>query len=78
MDLIEIKEITNFSKARKNPYAERIQKHGYSITIHYSPEDVAKMTECNLDSAQKIDMLELDSDELAALMRYREANKDFN
>ena len=26
---------------RKNPYAEKIKKHGYSVSIHYdTPEDV--------------------------------------
>ena len=24
----------------KNPHAEEIKKHGYSITVHYSPEDL--------------------------------------
>jgi hypothetical protein len=38
----DMPEITDFSKGRKNPYAEKIKKEGYSITIHYSPEDVAK------------------------------------
>ena len=27
--------------ARKNPYAERIKNHGYSVSIHYdTPEDM--------------------------------------
>ena len=27
--------------SHKNPYAERIKKHGYSVSIHYdSPEDM--------------------------------------
>ena len=34
-------EIMDFSKARKNPFADKIKKEGYSVTIHYSPEDVA-------------------------------------
>jgi hypothetical protein len=28
-------------KPRKNPYAEKIKKHGYSVSIHYdTPEDM--------------------------------------
>ena len=37
----DMPEITDFSKGRKNPFAEKIKKEGYSVTIHYSPEDVA-------------------------------------
>ena len=25
----------------KNPHAEKIKKHGYSITVHYSPEELS-------------------------------------
>jgi hypothetical protein len=31
----------DFSNGRKNPHADTIIKRGYSITEHYSPEDVA-------------------------------------
>ena len=75
METVEIKEVTDFSKARKNPYADKIKKHGYSITIHYSPDDVARMTKQTLERIQALDMLELDSDEVAALKRYEEAHK---
>jgi len=75
MDIIDIKEITDFTKARKNPYADKIKKHGYSITIHYSPEDVARMTRQALEKIQALDMLELDPDELAALRKYEETHK---
>jgi len=75
MDTMEIKEVTDFSRARKNPYADRIKKYGYSITIHYSPEDVARMTKQTLEKIQALDMLELDADEIAALKRYEEAHK---
>ena len=76
MDAIEIKEVTDFSKARKNPYADRIKKHGYSITIHYSPDDVARMTKQTLEKIQALDMLELDADEIAALEKYEAAHKN--
>jgi len=75
MDVTEIKEITDFSSARKNPYSDRIKKHGYSITIHYSPEDVAKMTRRNLEKIKALDMLDLDPEEIKALRKYEEANK---
>ena len=75
MDSMEIKEITDFSNARKNPYADKIKKHGYSITIHYSPEDVANMTKRSLEKIQGLDPLELDPDELKALEKYRKANQ---
>ena len=75
MDAMEIREITDFSTARKNPYAEKMKEYGYSITIHYSPEDVANMTKRNLDKIGALDMLELDPDEIIALRKYEEANK---
>jgi len=39
----DMPEITDFSKGRKNPFADKIKKEGYSITTveHYSPEDIA-------------------------------------
>jgi len=70
----DIPEITDFSTARSNPYAEKIRKHGYSITIHYSPEDVARMTQNTINKIKSLDMLELDADEIAALEKYRKAN----
>jgi len=30
-----------FSKSRENPHSEAILKKGYSITEHYSPEDIS-------------------------------------
>ena len=77
IDTSDIPEITDFSKARPNPYAEKIRKHGYSITIHYSPEDVARMTRESLEKIKELDMLELDSDEKEALKRYEQSHKNF-
>jgi len=38
---------------RKNPYAERIKKHGYSVAIHYdTPEDVE--TDSALDTIKSL------------------------
>ncbi|MDR0249072.1 MAG: hypothetical protein LBI44_05390 [Oscillospiraceae bacterium] len=71
METLEIKEVTDFAKARRNPYARKIKENGFSITVHYSPEDAAGMIEsiCNRET----DFLELDADELSALERYRRA-----
>jgi hypothetical protein len=74
IDTSDIPEITDFSSARPNPYAEKIRKYGYSITVHYSSEDVARMTQNAIDKIKTLDMLELDSDEIAALEKYRKAN----
>ena len=40
IDYSDIPEIKNMSKCRKNPHVEKIKKEGYSITVHYSPEDL--------------------------------------
>ena len=77
IDTSDIPEITDFSKARLNPYAEKIRKYGYSITIHYSPEDVARMTESTLEKIKNLDMLELDPEEKEALRKYEEAHKNY-
>jgi len=69
IDLSDIPEITGKTKSRKNPFYERIMKHGFSITEHYSPEDVAKITKGTL--ARRIDITALDPEEQAALERYQ-------
>jgi len=72
IDLSDIPEITDFSKARKNPYYERIMKHGFSITEYYSPEDVKDIIGgiCK----RKIDILTLDPEEQKALEKYKKAH----
>ena len=37
----DIPEIIDFSKGRKNPHAKSIKEQGYSVTIHYTSDDVA-------------------------------------
>ena len=71
VDTSDIPEITDFSNFRPNPFAEKIRKHGYSITIHYSPEDVAKMRENTLEKIKNLDALELSERELEAMERYK-------
>lgn len=75
IDTSELKEITDFSKARKNPYAEKLRKNGYSIVINVSPEDINKMTKRNIKRIKEIDILELDADERKALKKYMESNR---
>jgi len=36
-----VKAHYDFSKGRKNPHAEAILQNGYSITEHYTPDDLA-------------------------------------
>jgi len=75
MDSLEIKEISVFSNVRKNPYADKLRKSGYSIIINISPEDIAAMTKHSIEKIQNISPLDLDPDELEALEKYRKANQ---
>ena len=36
-----MRDCYDFSKGRKNPHAEQIKRAGYSVTIHYSPQDIS-------------------------------------
>jgi len=74
IDTTDIKEITDFSKARRNPYAEELRKNGYSIVINVSPEDISNMTQRNIEVIHDMDMLELDPDERRAFENYVSAN----
>jgi len=69
IDLSDIPEVTGKKKARKNPFYERIMKNGFSITEHYTPEDVANITKGSL--ARRIDVTILDPEEQAALEKYK-------
>ena len=40
----DIPKISNMTKMRKNPFADTINKNGYSVVVHYTPEDVANGT----------------------------------
>ena len=64
-----LKEKPCTSRITKNPFYEDITKNGFSITVHYSPEDVAEI----MSGKQKFafDLLEHDPDELAAFEKYR-------
>ena len=72
IDLSDIPEVTSKMKARKNPFYERIIKHGFSITEYYSPEDVANITKGTL--ARRIDVTVLDPEEQEALDKYKKAH----
>jgi len=60
-------------KIRKNPFYEDIIRNGFSVAVHYSPEDVAEI----MNGKQKFDfdLLEHDPDELAAFERHKELNR---
>jgi len=78
IDYSDIPPITDFSSARKNPYADKIKKYGYTLRIHYSPEDVANMNDRvieKIDGLEDMAWLDLDPNEIKALKKYREANK---
>ena len=74
IDLSDIPEVTGKTKSHKNPFYERIMKYGFSITEHYSPEDIAKITKGNL--VRNIDITVLDPEEQAALERYEKRIKN--
>jgi hypothetical protein len=77
IDYSDIPPITDFSTARKNPFAQKIKKHGYTIQIHYSPDDVARMTAQtieDIDGIEDMAWLDLDEDEIVALKQYRKSN----
>ena len=61
--------IPDKSKIRKNPFFDDILKNGFTISIRYSPEDVAKI----LAGKRRLDdfnLFEHDEDELAAFEEY--------
>jgi len=70
---LELKTKPDISKIRKNPFYEDIIQNGFSVAVHYSPEDVAEI----MNGKQKFDfdLLEHDPDELAAFECYKELNK---
>jgi hypothetical protein len=72
IDLSDIPEIKSTAKPRKNPIYERIMQHGFSITEHYSAEDVASIVKgtCN----RQIDILSLDPEEQRAFDRYKKTH----
>ena len=72
MDSLDNLSMPDASKIRKNPYYESILKNGFSIVVHYSPEDVADI----INGRQRFDFdfLEHDPDEVAAFERYNNAN----
>ena len=74
IDTSDIPLIDDFSKGRPNPFAEKIKKDGFSITVRYSPDDVANL----INGKRRLDefnFFEHDPDELAAFERYRQANQ---
>jgi len=79
IDTSDIRELTaaDFAAARKNPYAEKLRKDGYSIIIHVSPEEIAEMTQSNIEKINLMETggwLDLDHEEIQALEKYRKSN----
>ncbi|MCL2095754.1 MAG: hypothetical protein FWH10_02485 [Oscillospiraceae bacterium] len=68
-----LKKMPDLSRIQRNPFYEEIIKNGFSVAVHYSPEDVAEI----INGKQKFDfdLLEHDPDELAAFEKYRQANQ---
>jgi len=68
MDSLDNLKIPDKSKIRKNPYYESLVKQGFSIVVHYSPENVADI----MSGKQRFDfdLLEHDPDELEAFAYY--------
>jgi hypothetical protein len=69
-----LKEKPNASHIRKNPFYDEIIKNGFSIVVHYTPEDVAEI----IDGKQKFDfdLFEHDPDELLAFEKYHKNKKE--
>jgi hypothetical protein len=53
----------DFSNGRKNPYAEKLRKEGFTVIIHYGPDDLSE-----IDGAEECNLL---PDEIAAFEEYR-------
>ena len=70
IDTSDIRELTaeDFAKARKNPYAEKINKHGFTVfvTEHFSPDDVT-----DIRNGKYPQFFKLDEEELEALREYK-------
>ena len=79
IDTSDIRELTkdDFARGRKNPYAEKLRTQGYRIIIDVTPEDIATMSQQNIDKIndmENMDWLELDAQEIEALKIYRDLN----
>ena len=66
-----LNEKPNALRIRKNHFYADIIENGFSIIVHYSPEDVADIISGKLKF--DFDLLEHDPDELAAFERYRQS-----
>jgi hypothetical protein len=69
IDTSDIPEITDFSTARPSPFAEKIKKEGFSVTVHYSADDVNNMFN-GKRRLDEFDFFEHDADELDAFDKY--------
>lgn len=73
IDTSDIRELTakDFERGRKNPFAEKIKKYGFTISVteHFSPKEVADIADgtCN--------RFNLTTEELEALEEYKKNNE---
>jgi len=63
-----LKEKPCASKIRTNPFYDDIIKNGFSVVVHYSPEDVSEIISGK--QTFEFDLLEHDPDELEAFEKY--------
>jgi len=75
IDTSDIPEITDFSQGRPNPFADKMKKHGFSVTIHYSPEYASGMSDESLRKIINFDISGLDDEEQEALRQYKETQR---
>ena len=71
-DPLDNLKIPELSKIRRNPYYNDIIKNGFSIVVHYSPEDAMEII--NGKQRFEFDLLEHDPDELEAFEKYHLLN----
>jgi len=80
VDTSDIRELTreDFARGRKNPFANNLKKNGYRIIIDVTPEEITAMSHENINhinNMERMDWLNLDDEEIAAMKLYRESNK---
>ena len=67
-----LKAMPDPSRVKRNPFYERIMKEGFTIKEYYSPEDIKNIKKGSL--ASRIDINDLDAEELAALEEYKKTS----
>ena len=69
----DIPKVSSLTRMRKNPFAESINQKGYSVVIHYTPEEVASGDiDDSKDIAQALIELMSENDVKRLLMHIKE------